>query len=354
MTQYAELYDITIIGGGPAGLYAAFYSGMRDMKTKLIEARGELGGRTLAYRDKMIWDVGGVPPVRCEQLIQQMIAQAKTFDPTIVLGQQIGRLERQEDGTMLLTSLTGERHYTRTVVLAIGYGVQKMAKLDLAGAEQFERTNLHYTVEELESFRNKRVLISGGGNSAVDWANELASIAAHVTVVHRRDRFGGHEKSVQQMKKSSVKVLTPYVITQLHANASGDAIEAVSIADVDGEGRLVEGQTKQLEVDAVIVNHGMRSDFGPIVHWGMDMTQWFIKVNEKLETNLSGIFVAGDTADYPSKVRLITGAFTDATLAVNSAKQYLDPQANEYATVSTHSDKFNEKNKSLFAATEDL
>ncbi|WP_372007283.1 NAD(P)/FAD-dependent oxidoreductase [Paenibacillus chitinolyticus] len=352
MTQAMELYDMTIIGGGPAGLYAAFYSGMRDLKTKLIEAKEELGGRLLIYPEKMIWDVGGVTPIRCEHLIRQMIQQAHTFDPTIVLGQQISGLERLGDGTMLLTAVTGEQHHTRTLVLALGHGVLKMAKLDIEGAERYEVTNLHYTVQELESFHGKRVLISGGGDSAVDWANALEPIAASVTVVHRRERFGGHEKNVKRMKESSVDVRTPYVLDRLHGNVSGDAIEAVSIARVNAEGLIME-ETEQLVIDAVIVNHGLRGDFGSIVDWGMDMGQWDINVNEKLATNLPGIFVAGDTANYPSKVNLIAGAFTDAVLAVNSAKLYLEPEAAKVAYVSSHNAKFKEKNKALGMAEED-
>lgn len=189
-----ELYDVTIVGGGPAGLYTAFYSGMRDLKTKIIEYSSQLGGRMLIYPEKMIWDVGGVTPILGGQLIKQLVEQAKTFDPTIVLNQKVEKLEKQQDGTFMLTSSTGEKHFSKTVILAVGYGVLSMQKLEIEGADRFEVTNLHYTVQELEIFRHKHVLISGGGNSAVDWANELEPIAASVTVVHRRDDFGGHEK----------------------------------------------------------------------------------------------------------------------------------------------------------------
>ena len=175
-----ELYDVTIIGGGPAGLYTAFYSGMRDLKTKLIEYGPELGGRMLIYPEKMIWDVGGVTPILGEQLIAQLIEQAKTFDPTIVFNQQIVGVERLVDGHFILTSATGEKHYSKTIILAIGYGMLTMNKLEIEGADRYEVTNLHYTVQELEMFRGKNLLISGGGNSAVDWANELVPIAASV------------------------------------------------------------------------------------------------------------------------------------------------------------------------------
>lgn len=340
MSNQLELYEVTIIGGGPAGLYAAFYSGMRDLKTKLIEAKEELGGRLLIYPEKMIWDVGGVTPILGEKLIAQLVEQAKTFDPTIVLGEHIVDLDKQTDGTYILTAASGERHWTRTIILALGRGILKMAKLEIEGAERFEETNLHYSVQELEPFRGKRVLISGGGNSAVDWANELESIAASVTVVHRRDQFGGHERNVQRMKSSSVTVHTPFAITQL-LSTDQKTIEGVTIRHMESE------ETEQLEVDAIIVNHGLKADFSGINQWGMDMDDWNIFVNSRLGTNLPGIFAAGDIAHYDSKVPLIAGGFTDAALAVNSAKLYIDPSADQMAYVSSHNVRFKEKNRAL-------
>lgn len=340
MNNQLELYDVTIIGGGPAGMYTAFYSGMRDLKTKLIEAKDELGGRMLVYPEKMIWDVGGVTPLLCRQLIDQLAQQARTFDPTIIFGQQITHHERLEDGTYMLTSATGEQHWTRTVILAIGYGILQMAKLEIEGADRYEVTNLHYTVQELEPFRGKRVLISGGGDSAVDWANELESIAASVTIVHRREQFGGHEKNIVRMKESSVNVRVPFAVSQLHSS-NGETIDQVTISHIES------GESEQYEVDAVIVNHGLKSDFGPLREWGIDMGEWCANVSGKLETNLPGIFAAGDFVDYSSKVRLIAGTFTDAVLALNSAKLYMDPSAPKAAYVSSHNERFKEKNKAL-------
>lgn len=350
MADKLELYDVTIIGGGPAGLYAAFYSGMRDMKTKLIEAKEELGGRMLIYPEKMIWDVGGVPPLRCEQLIQSSIQQALTFEPEIVLGQQIAGLERLADGTMILTSTAGDRHYTKALILAIGYGVSRPAKLELNGAERFEASNLYYTVMNLESFRGKRVLLSGGSDSAVDWAMELEHVASEVTMVHRRDRLGGHEKNVRHITESPIRVMAPYVIAELHGN--DDVIEAVTLAKLDGEGNQT-GERRRLEVDAVIINHGMPGDLGPITEWGLDMEWSSILAGDKLATNLPGIFVAGDAASYPNKLHLIAGAFSDAALAVNGAKLYLEPKASSMAYVSSHNGVFNERNKELKKAARD-
>ncbi|MEK4347097.1 NAD(P)/FAD-dependent oxidoreductase [Paenibacillus sp. FSL P4-0184] len=346
MVQKLELFDVTIIGGGPAGLYAAFYSGMRDMKTKLIEAREELGGRTLMYPEKIVWDVGGMAPNRAAQLTKLMIQQAQTFDPTIVLGQQITGLVRLVDGTMRITSATGEQHWSRTLILAIGHGALKLAKLNLPGAENYEKDNLHYNVTDVASFRGKRVLISGGGDSAVDWANELVGIASSVTLVHRRDRFSGMERNVRRMNASNVQVLTPYAIKNLYGN--GNRLYAVSIAPLNADGEWTdETEQERLAVDAVLINHGLRGDLGPIVDWGLVREDRNFNADEKLATNLPGVFVAGDTANYGSKLYLIAGAFTDAALAVNSAKLYIEPDASTRAQVSSHNSKFDEKNRAL-------
>ncbi|MFD1957158.1 NAD(P)/FAD-dependent oxidoreductase [Paenibacillus thailandensis] len=346
MSERLELYDVTIIGGGPAGMYTAFYSGMRDLKTKLIEASDELGGRLLIYPEKVIWDVGGLPPTLGRKLIDQLKQQALTFDPTVVLGQQITKLEHQPDGTIMLTSATGERHWTKTVVLAIGYGILEVAKLDIEGADRYEVSNLHYTVQELETFRGKRVLISGGGDSAVDWANALEPIAASLTVVHRRDQFGGHERNVARMKASSCRVRTPYAIQALHS-ANGRDIDQVSIRHAE------TGETEWIDVDAVIVNHGLRYNFGPVKEWGIEMGEWTAKVGSGMSTNLPGVFAAGDFAEHDSKVRLIAGTFTDAVNALNAAKLHIEPEADKVAYVSSHNAKFKEKNKQLGIAVED-
>jgi len=334
-----ELYDVTIVGGGPAGLYTAFYSGMRDLKTKIIEYSSQLGGRMLIYPEKMIWDVGGVPPILGGQLIEHLIEQAKTFDPTIVFNQKVEHVEKQSDGTFILTSSTGEKHYSKTVILAVGYGVLSMQKLEIEGADKYEVTNLHYTVQELEIFRDKHILISGGGNSAVDWANELEPIAASVTVVHRRDEFGGHEKSVLKMRESSVCLKTPYEIVQLHGD--GELIQSVSIENK--ETSVIE----RIELDAIIVNHGLKCDYGALEKWGLNIEDGVAIVNEKRETNIEGIYGAGDFVDHPSKVRYIAGAFTDGILALNSAKLYLEPDAPKVAYVSSHNIRFKERNKKI-------
>jgi len=336
--QPEELYDLTIIGGGPAGMYAAFYAGMREMRVKIIEGREELGGFLHTYAEKMIWDVGGIPPIRCARLIEQLAEQAVTFMPSLVFGQRVETMERRADGVIVLGADTGALHYTRTVLIAVGRGVAELQKLELEGAERYELTNLHYTVSRVERFRDKRVLISGGGNSAVDWALELAEVAAHVTVVHRKDEFRAMERNVTIMRET-LDVRTPSRIERLHGQ--GDRLYAVTLTD------LASGAEALVEVDEVIVNHGYNSSFGALSAWGLELEDGLLRVDADAAASMPGVYGAGDCVVHPGKVRLIAGAFTDAALAVNSAKQYLEPDAHAMAYVSSHNELFRERNKAL-------
>ncbi|WP_054709981.1 NAD(P)/FAD-dependent oxidoreductase [Bacillus sp. JCM 19041] len=344
MTDELELYDLTIVGGGPAGLFATFYSGMRNMKTKLIEASDHLGGKLNSYPEKMIWDVGGMPPLPSKQLIKQLIDQSKTFNPTIVLNQQIQHIERTNKGNLIIRSHTGEQHHTRTVLLSVGYGVPKPLKLDVEGAKEYEETNLHYAVTDIEQYRDKRVVISGGGDSAVDWANELEGVAQKVTIVHRRNQFGGHEHSIQKMKNSTIDVKTPYVINEI--NGTKTHIHSVKIDEIDASGMPLN-HSEYVEVDAVIVNHGMQGDMSDIRNWGLEMDQRHVLVNDKLETSITGVYAAGDTAKFSNKINLLAGAFTDAAVAVNHAKTHLKPEAANEIFISSHNPIFKEKNRAL-------
>lgn len=172
-----ELFDVTVIGGGPAGLYSAFYSGLREMRTKIIEFQPHLGGKIHVYPEKMIWDVGGLLPVTGDKLIEQLVQQGLTFKPEVVLDTKVESIIRNQDGTFTLKTSTGEEHFSKTVIVATGSGILKPQKLSIEGAERFEVSNLNYTVKSLKRFKGKTVIISGGGNSAVDWANELEPIA---------------------------------------------------------------------------------------------------------------------------------------------------------------------------------
>ncbi|WP_342551636.1 NAD(P)/FAD-dependent oxidoreductase [Paenibacillus sp. FSL R7-0652] len=333
-----DIYDVTIIGGGPAGMYAAFYAGMREMKVKVIEGKDRLGGFLQTYADKTIWDVGGLPPMKCAKLIDWLVQQAGTFEPVVVFNQTIDTFSRLENGVIVLQAETGELHYTRSVIAAIGRGIAEVQKLDMNTAHDYERGNLHYTVQHLDYFAGKKVLISGGGNSAVDWALELVERACSVTVVHRQDSFRAMERSVRQMK-SKAEVRTPYQIEHLYGN--GERIHQVGIINI------TTNEVMRLDVDDVIISHGYTSHVSNLSRCGLAMEEGMIGMNQLAETNVPGIFTAGDCASREGKVRLIAGAFNDAIVAVNSAKMYVEPAAAGMAYVSSHNELFREKNRAL-------
>ncbi|MCM3727586.1 NAD(P)/FAD-dependent oxidoreductase [Neobacillus cucumis] len=312
-----KLYDVTIIGGGPVGLYTAFYCGMREMKTKIIEYLPYLGGKvSYFYPEKVIGDIGGIPAITGEKLIKQLEDQARTFNPSIVVNQQVMEIERLADRTFLLTSHNGEKHHTKTIILATGFGTIKNSKLDLEHAEKYEGTYLFDTVENFKHFENRRVLIFGGGNSAVDWANRLLPIAKQVTIVHRRNEFTGIERNIANLKNSKAVILTPYILDALHGE---EALESVLVKHINTT------ETIEIEVDAVLLNHGFSIDLGGIKQWGFEFENGSIKVDSTMQTNMEGIFAVGDIAGYINKLHLITGGFFEGPTAVNSAKAYIEP-----------------------------
>ena len=306
MTQH-ELFDVTIIGGGPAGLYSAFYSGLREMKTKLIEYQPKLGGKLHVYPEKMIWDVGGQTPVAGAKLIEQLVEQGLTFDPTVELS------SRLEDGIFQLTSSSGEHHYSKTIILAVGGGILNPQKLKIEGAERFEVTNLNYTVKSLQHFKNKTVIVSGGGNSAIDWANELEPVAKKVYITYRNSELNGHEAQVRQLTNSSAQCLLNTSITKLVADATHEFIEKVELTNHQ------TGEIAYLPIDEVIINHGYERDTellkGSELHI-KTIDDYYIAGNAASETSVEGVYAAGDILMHEGKVHLITGAFQDAANAV--------------------------------------
>jgi thioredoxin reductase len=329
VVESVELFDVTIIGGGPIGLFTAFYCGMREMKTKIIEFLPFLGGKvSYFYPEKTIRDIGGIPRITGMDLVTQLKEQANTFKPTIALGQQVVGIQRLHDGTFMLTSHNGDVHYTRTIILATGFGTLKSVKLALTNAENYEDGNLHYTVGALDVYKNKHVLISGGGNSALDWANELLPIAKQVTIVHRRNEFAGLECMITNIRCSGANIMTPCVLDALHGNAG--MISSVTIRNLESD------ETIGVQVDEVLINHGFSIDLGPMNEWGLKIENGSVKVDGMMRSNIAGIFVAGDAANYRYKLPLIAGGFTEGPLAVNSAKAYLEPEKQLLPIYSTH------------------
>ncbi len=338
-----ECFDVTIIGGGPAGLYSAFYSGLREMKTKIIEFQSQLGGKIHVYPEKLIWDVGGLPPVTGTQLIDHLVEQGLTFEPEVVLNEKIESIEKDENNLFILRGSSGKIHYSKTVIIATGSGILKPQKLNIKGADRFEVSNLHYTVPSYKRFKDKVVLISGGRDAAIDLANELEPIAKKVYITYRRDSLTGHESQVTQLLNSSVECFFQSSITKL-ISSNRKTINQVEITHNE------TNESTYVDIDELVINHGFDRDSTLIKNSKIEielLDDFFIKGSTKSESSIDGLFAAGDIIKHDGKVHLIMGAFHDATNAVNSAKKYLEPNAAEIAMVSSHNDIFKKRNEKL-------
>lgn len=337
----SEIYDVTIVGGGPAGLYSAFYSGLRTMKTKIIESQARLGGKVHIYPEKMIWDVGGMRPMRGEEFVKDLTAQGLTFEPTVCLNTKVEYIAK-ENGLFVLITDDGEKHVSKTVIMANGGGIISPQKLDVEGATKYELTNLHYTVQRIERFKGKHVLISGGGNAAIDWAAELLHVAESITVIYRKGELNAHEAQIKKLQANHVDILLNATITSLVSNKENHAINQV-ILDINGSQRAID-------VDEVLINHGYNREasleFEEDIHPEMKDDYYYIGTPKGV-LSTEGIFAAGDIISYEGKVNLLVGAFQDAVNAVNSAKIYIEPSAYETAMVSSHNEAFNARNEQL-------
>jgi thioredoxin reductase (NADPH) len=339
-----ELFDVTVIGGGPAGLYSTFYSGLREMKTKLIEYQPQLGGKIHVYPEKMIWDVGGQTPILGAKLIEQLVEQGLTFNPTVVLNEKIESISRNESGIFVLQGSSGQKHFTKTVIVAVGGGILNPQKLEIEGAERFEVSNLNYTVKSLKRFKDKTVIISGGGNSAIDWANELEPIAKKVYVTYRKDTFAGHEAQVTQLMNSSATCFFNTSITKLIACENHNDIERVELTNHETR------EISYLPIDEVIINHGYERDSTLLENSKVNIEladNFYISGNATSESSIEGIYAAGDILKHDGKLHLIAGAFQDAANAVNKAKQYIQPDATKNGMVSSHNEIFKKRNKEI-------
>jgi len=313
-----EIVDIAIIGGGPIGMFAAFYAGLRQSSVKLIESMPQLGGQLAAlYPEKYIYDVAGYPKIRGQELIDNLSEQMNHFPVDVRLEEKVLLVEKVAERLFEITT-DKTVHHAKAVIVTAGIGAFEPRKLELAGAERFEKKNLHYFVKDLATYAGKRVLISGGGDSAVDWALMLEPIAWQVTLIHRRDKFRAHEHSVETLLKSKVNVMTSCEITALSGT---DRIESVTLKNIKTEEETV------LPMDDVIINFGFVSALGPISEWGLQIEDHCVVVDSRMETNIPGIFSAGDITTYPGKLKLIAVGFGEAPTAVNNAKVYIDPNA---------------------------
>jgi thioredoxin reductase (NADPH) len=321
-----DLFDITIIGAGPTGLFGAFYAGLREMSVKVIDALPQAGGQlTALYPEKYIYDTPGFPAIVSKDLVTCLFEQAEQWQPefcfeerAIDLREEVYPDSAEAEKCWVIETNKG-MHYSRTVIIAAGIGAFRPMKLKNDEIDAFEGKGLTYLVRDLEAHADEKVLIVGGGDSAVDWALALESIAEKVTLVHRREGFRAHDSSVNALNTSSVDVKIFYELRSLKGD--GKAQQAVIF-----DNRSQEELT--LDVDTVILALGFKADLGPIREWGLEtIGRRYIKVDSRMETNLPGVFAAGDVAlqEELDPLNLIVVGYGQVTVAVNYAYTVTKP-----------------------------
>ncbi|MGB5994411.1 MAG: NAD(P)/FAD-dependent oxidoreductase [Candidatus Deferrimicrobiaceae bacterium] len=319
MVLQSDMYDVTVIGAGPVGLYAAYYAGLRDCRTKILETYPQVGGRLISmYPEKEIFDVAGHTKILARDLIAQLTEQAMQYNPTVVPNERVTGLRIRGERVIELSTPKG-RHYSQTVVIAAGCGAIVPRKLDIPHLTDLEGHGIHYFLPSFEPLRGERVLIVGGGNSAVDWALSLTGIAAEVTLVHRMYKFQAHEAMVDRLLASKVKVKFPYFTLK---EVMGE--EKVTGAVIWNER---SGKEERIEVDAIVLSIGMLTNLEPFREWGVNIVGSGIAVATDMSTNMPGVYAAGDIATYPGKILLISAGAGEAATAVNAGKEYIDAGA---------------------------
>ena len=332
-----DIRDITIIGGGPTGLFAAFYAGMRGNSCRIVDSLPELGGQLAAlYPEKYIFDVGGFPKVLARDLVKNLVEQAMQFGPEISLDEQVRELE-QEDDHFLLRCSNGT-YRTRTVVIAGGKGAFEPMPLKCPGYDDFMHAGIEYAVKDPEAFRDKRVVVVGGGDTALDFVLMLKELSASMTLVHRRDGWRAHEASVtpvmDAVEAGEVELRTFHEVREIHGNGG---VERVTIFDNRTD------EDVDLECDLLLSCLGFKPDLGPIKNWGLDVQKNRIVVDQHMATSRPGIYAAGDVVDYDGKLDLIATGFAEAAVAVNQAVHYVDPTARVNPGHSTNMKVFKEE-----------
>jgi thioredoxin reductase (NADPH) len=313
--------DALIVGAGPCGLFQIFELGLLGIKADIVDSLAEPGGQcTELYPDKPIYDIPAVPICTGEELVQNLITQAEPFGATYHMGTEVQEVTPQEGGFRVRTS-TDQVFDAKTIFIAGGVGSFTPRKLRFPEAQALEDAKVLYRVRNPERFAGKRIVVLGGGDSALDWAVALAPAAESMTLVHRRDEFRGAEATAAQLRELAAAGQAEII---LNANATGLQVEGDELKAVDL--KLPEGETRSLPADYVLVFYGLSPKLGPIAEWGLDMNRKTINVETaSFQTNVPGIFAIGDIADYPGKKKLILSGFHEAALAAFAAKAIIEP-----------------------------
>jgi thioredoxin reductase (NADPH) len=322
MSRPVERTDVAIIGAGPVGLFAIFECGMLGMRCHVIDALDMIGGQcTALYPEKPIYDIPGHPSVDAADLIEKLGEQAASFEPVYHLGQQVTSLTPAEDGRWLVETTAGTRIDAKAVVIAAGVGAFGPNRPPLERLEEYEGKSVHYLVRRRLDFAGKRVVIAGGGDSAVDWAISLAEVASRVMVVHRRAKFRAAPESASKLdqlaREDRIDLVVPYQLSGLEGEDG--RLTGVRVATLEGEERL-------LEADALLPFFGLSMNLGPIADWGLALERHHISIDPATcATSAPGIFAIGDIATYPHKLKLILTGFAEAAQAAHAIHPLVKP-----------------------------
>lgn len=314
-----KIYDVSIIGGGPAGMFAAYFARLRNLNVALIESLPKLGGQPeTLYAQKHIYDVAALPKISGTDLTKQLEEQLSLMNCDQYLGTSVSSIVRKNDLWELTTN--NETIYSKAIIIAIGNGAFKPRKLTFDYDPKLEDNNLNYFVNDISDFADKDVMVAGGGDSAVDWAIDISKIADHTSLVHRRNRYRAMESSVDKLDHSKVEQLNPYIIKNVAFNSKNSDKVDVTLKTIK------TGELKVITTDKLLVNYGFVSDSKILQDWNIDLDGPFIKVSQEMETNLPNVFAIGDIVTYPGKLQLIATAFAEGPIAVTKALRNLYPE----------------------------
>jgi len=309
--------DLLIIGAGPTGLFAAYYAGFRGHRVAVVDSLPELGGQiTAMYPEKAILDVAGFPTVKGRDLVAGLVAQADTAEPEYLLGRTASSLT---SGAESVTVGLDDGTEVVAKAMLITAGIGKFSPRPLPAADDWIGRGVEFFVPSFAPYEGKDVVIVGGGDSAFDWALHLEPVAHSVTLVHRRDAFRAHARTVEQVRASSVHIVTKAEVTALHGNGALESVDST-----------VDGETSTRPAQAVVAALGFVADLGPMKEWGLTLDKRHVVVDSAMRTNLHRVFAAGDITEYPGKVRLIAVGFGEAATAVNNAAVVIDPAAHVF------------------------
>ena len=323
MSQGAPLVtDIAVIGAGPTGLFAVFEAGMLNMRCAVLDALDMPGGQCAAlYPEKPIYDIPAQPSILAQELVDRLVTQAAPFDPVYRLGHAVTALRRRPEGGWEVENAAGERVHCRAILIAAGAGAFGPNKPPLAGIEKYEGKSVFYLVRRREDFRGRRVVIAGGGDSAVDWALSLVEVAERVMVLHRRDRFRAAPDSERKLKElaaaGKLDLVVPYQLARLEGD--GTTLSGVVVENLDGDQRT-------LKTDSLLALFGLAMSLGPIAEFGLHLEHSHIRIDPATcATDKPGIFAIGDIVTYPGKLKLILSGFAEAAMAMHAIYPLVHP-----------------------------